>query len=182
MRLLHGLATALLGAGLGVQVFLSFLVAPAAFRVVDRAVAARVMESVFPGYYGFGLATLVMALGLALILALREPGPLRWGTVALVSVTLVGTVYAGHVLLPQAHAARVRAQAATAGDLAPLEFSRLHRLAVAVNIAIFATGAVALALHLVAGVAGAASQGRSGPASRVASQTARASSLSGRNF
>ncbi len=62
MRLLHGLATALLGAGLGVQVFLSFLVAPAAFRVVDRPVAARVMEGVFPGYYGFGLTTLTMAL------------------------------------------------------------------------------------------------------------------------
>ena len=60
MRLLHGLATALLGAGLGVQIFLSFLVAPAAFRVVDRSVAARVMEGVFPVYYGFGLTTLTM--------------------------------------------------------------------------------------------------------------------------
>ena len=152
MRLLHGLATALLGAGLGVQIFLSFLVAPAAFRVVDRPVAARVMEGVFPGYYGFGLATLTMALALILVLALREPGPLRWGAAALLVVTLLGTVYAGHVLLPQAHDARVRAQAAPAGDLAPMEFSRLHRLAVAVNITIFLTGALALALHLGSGV------------------------------
>ncbi len=155
MRLLHGLATALLGAGLGVQIFLSFLVAPAAFRVVDRPVAARVMEGVFPGYYGFGLATLTMALALILVLALREPAPLRWGAAALLVVTLLGTVYAGHVLLPQAHDARVRAQAAPAGDLAPMEFSRLHRLAVAVNITIFLTGALALALHLGSGVGGA---------------------------
>ena len=84
MRVVHGLATALLGAGLGVQVFLSFLVAPAAFRVVDRPVAARVMEGVFPGYYGFGLTTIAMALALVLVLALREPGaaPLGHGGAA----------------------------------------------------------------------------------------------------
>lgn len=148
MRILHGLATAFLGAGLGVQVFLSFLVAPAAFRAVDRTVAARVMEGVFPGYYGFGLTTMALALALVLVLAFRQPAPLRWATVGLIALTLAGTVYAGHVLLPQAGAARVRAQSAPAGDLAPLEFSRLHRRAVAVNIALFFTGAIALALHL----------------------------------
>ena len=170
MSVVHGLATALLGAGLGVQVFLSFLVAPAAFRVVDRPVAARVMEGVFPGYYGFGLTTIAMALALVLVLALREPGPLRWVTVALLALTLVGTVYAGHVLLPEAHAARLRAQAAPAGDLAPIEFSRLHRRAVAVNITIFLTGAIALALHLGASVGERVGQARLDPASRVVSE------------
>ena len=130
MSVLHGLATAVLGAGLGVQIFLSFLVAPAAFRVVDRPLAARVMEGVFPGYYGFGLATTTMALLLVLALALRQPGPLRWGTVALLGLTLAGTVYAGHVLLPEAHAARLRAQAAPAGEpaaAAAREIVRQHR-------------------------------------------------------
>ena len=69
-------------------------------------------------------------------------------------------MYAGHVLLPEAHAARLRAQAAPAGDLAPLEFSRLHRRAVAVNIAIFLTGAIALALHLGTAAGDRAGQGR----------------------
>jgi hypothetical protein len=171
MGVVHGLATALLGAGLGVQVFLSFLLAPTTFRVVDRPVAVRVMEGVFPGYYGFGLTTLAVALALILVLALRDPTPLRWGAVVLLGVTLVGTVYAGHVLLPAAHAARLRAQAAPAGDLAPLEFSRLHRRAVAVNIAIFLTGVVALALHLGSGVEARGRQGRADPVTRVASQT-----------
>jgi len=170
MRLLHGLATALLGAGLGVQIFLSFLVAPAAFRVVDRSVAARVMEGVFPGYYGFGLTTLTMALALILVLAVREPAPLRWGAAALLVVTLLGTLYAGHVLLPQAREARLRAQAAPAGDLAPMEFSRLHRRAVAVNIAVFFTGALALALHLGGGVGRSGEFGRSGQTTRVTSE------------
>src|SRR5262245_54906440 len=97
MRILQGMATALLGAGLGVQVFLSFLLAPAAFRVVDRPVAVRVMEGVFPGYYGFGIVTVGIALVLTLILGLRDPSPLRWGTIGLVGITLAGTVYAGHV-------------------------------------------------------------------------------------
>lgn len=182
MSVLHGLATALLGAGLGVQIFLSFLVAPAAFRAVDRPVAARVMESVFPGYYGFGLATIAMALALVLALALREPSPLRWGTAALLGLTLAGTVYAGHVVLPEAHAARLRAQAAPAGDLAPLEFSRLHRRAVAVNITIFAAGAVALALHLATGAGGPAGHRQVEPASRGISERAAANPPSGSGF
>jgi hypothetical protein len=169
MRIVHGLATAFLGAGLGVQIFLSFLVAPAAFRVVDRPVAARVMEGVFPGYYGFGLAAITLALTLVVGLALWDSSPLRWGTVGLLALTLAGTVYAGHVLLPQAHAARLRAQAAPAGDLAPLEFSRLHRWAVAVNIALFAAGAIALALHLAAGAGERAGRGLE-PAARVLSE------------
>jgi hypothetical protein len=170
MRILHGLATALLGAALGVQVFLSFLMAPAAFRAVDRSVAARVMEGVFPGYYGFGLTTLAMALGLICVLAVRQPAPLRWGAAALLLLTLLGTVYAGHVLLPQAHAARLRAQSAPAGDLAPLEFSRLHRRAVAVNITIFLTAALALALHLGSGVAGRGDPGHARPSGRAMSE------------
>jgi uncharacterized protein DUF4149 len=180
MSVLQGLATALLGASLGVQVFLSFLVAPAAFRVVDRPVAARVMEGVFPGYYGFGLATITMALALVLALALREPTPLRWGTVALLGITLAGTVYAGHVLLPQAHAARLRAQAAPAGDLAPLEFSRLHRRAVAVNITVFAVGALALALHLASGAGSRAGQSQVEVTPRVVSQQIGSNRSSGR--
>jgi hypothetical protein len=147
MRVAHTLAGAALGAGLGVQLFLSYLVAPSAFRLLDRPGAVRLMEGVFPGYYAFGVATTALALLLLLPAALRTRNPLRWGAVALLAMTLGGTLYAGQVLLPRAHAARLRAQAAPAGDLAPLEFSRLHRRAVAVNIAVFAVGALALGFH-----------------------------------
>jgi hypothetical protein len=180
--MLQGLTTALVGAGLGVQVFLSFLLAPTAFRVVDRPVAVRLMEGVFPGYYGFGLVTMGLALVLALILALRDPSPLRWGTVALLAITLAGTVYAGQVLLPQAHAARLHAEAAPAGDLAPLQFSHLHRLAVAVNIAVFFAGAIALALHLAGAADGRGRLGSRDPGTRVVSQGAGQNVPSGRGF
>jgi hypothetical protein len=147
----HAAAAALLGAGLGVQVFLSFLVAPQAFRLIDREQAVRFMEGLFPRYYLFGVVTTGLALVLALSLALgARRAPLRWGAVALLGVVLAGTLYAGNILLPQAYAARVRAQSAAAGDLAPLEFSRLHRWAITVNIALFAVGFVALALHAAA--------------------------------
>jgi hypothetical protein len=153
MAAIHALASAALGAGLGTQVFLGYLVAPSAFRLVDRPAAVRLMEGIFPGYYAFGLATTAVALALAVLLALRAGGAARWGAAALLAVSLLGTVYAGHVLLPAAHAARLRAQAARAGDTAPLEFSRLHRRSVAVNIALFGVGAIALALHALAGPA-----------------------------
>jgi hypothetical protein len=170
MSALHGLATAFLGAGLGVQLFLSYLVAPTTFRLVDRAVAVRVMEGLFPGYYGFGLAVIAIALVLVLATLRRAPSPLRWGTAAMLGLTIAGTVYAGHVLLPQAREARLRAQAAPAGDVAPLEFSRLHRRAIAVNIGVFAAGAVSLALHLAAGAPARPGESRPSPASRVVSE------------
>jgi hypothetical protein len=179
MNALHGLAAALLGAGLGVQLFLSYQVAPGAFRLMDRSVAVRLMEGLFPGYYAFGLTTTSIALALVLFLAVRTGGSLRWGTAALLGLTLLGTVYAGHILLPQAHAARLRAQAAPAGDLAPLEFSRLHRLSIGVNIAIFAAGALALALHLAAGVP---ARRDGATASRVTSETSRGNPASHRSF
>jgi hypothetical protein len=147
MAFVHALASACLGAGLGVQLFLSFLVAPAAFRLIDRPLAVRLMEGVFPGYYAFGLATTGAALALVGVLLARERSPLRWGALVLLATLLAGTVYAGQVLLPQAHAARLRAQAAPAGDRAPLEFSRLHRRAVVVNIGLFGVGLAALVLH-----------------------------------
>jgi hypothetical protein len=53
MSVLHGLATTLLGAGLGVQLFLSYLVAPTTFRLAGRSIAVQLMEGIFPGYYGF---------------------------------------------------------------------------------------------------------------------------------
>jgi hypothetical protein len=147
----YATAAVCLGAGLGVQVFLSFLVAPAAFRLLERPQAVRLMEGVFPGYYALGVVTSAVSLLLVLWLVVVLPrAPLRWGAAALLACVLAGTLYAGHVLLPQAHAARLRAQAAPAGDLAPLEFSRLHRRAVAVNIALFGVGLLALVLHAAA--------------------------------
>jgi hypothetical protein len=147
----YAVAAACLGAGLGVQIFLSFLVAPAAFRLVERPQAVRLLEGVFPGYYAVGLITTAVSLALVLWLVRVQPrAPLRLGAAVLLACVLAGTAYAGQILLPQAHAARLRAQAAPAGDLAPLEFSRLHRRAVAVNIALFGVGLLALVLHAAA--------------------------------
>jgi hypothetical protein len=153
MAAIHALASASMGAGLGTQLFLAYLVAPSAFRLLERPAAVRLMEGIFPGYHALGLATTAIALVLAAILALRAGGAARWGVAALLAITLLGTLYAGQVLLPAAHAARLRAETARAGDLAPLEFSRLHRRAVAVNIALFVVGALALAVHALAGPA-----------------------------
>lgn len=166
MRVAHALASAAIGAGLGVQVFLSFIIAPAAFRLIDRPQAVRLMEGVFPAYYSFGLVTLALALVLVGVLALRERTALRWASGVLLAATLAGTGYAGHVLLPEAQAARLRAQAAPAGDLSPLVFSRLHRRAVGVNIALCLSGAVAFLLHAGTRVPERASPDRSARAAR----------------
>jgi hypothetical protein len=142
-----GLA-AILGAGLGVQLFLSFLVAPLTFRLLDRAAAARVVTGLFPDYYLFGLVTTGLALLLALGLAAGDRrSASRWATVSLLALMLLGTAYAGHVLLPTAQGIRARAEAARAGEPAPGEFRRIHRWAVTVNIAVFGVGLAALTAH-----------------------------------
>lgn len=148
-RVAHVLVGAFLGAGLGVQVFLSFLVAPLLFQLIpDRPLAARVVTALFPGYYLFGLAATGLALLLALGLAIAERrSAARWATVSLLALTLAGTVYAARVLVPRTQAVRLRAEAARAGDPAPLEFRRLHRQAVAANIAVFGVGLAALTVH-----------------------------------
>jgi Domain of unknown function (DUF4149) len=141
-------AAALLGAGLGVQVFLSFLVAPLTFRLIDRTLAARVVTGLFPAYYLFGIVTTGLALLLVLGLGVAEGrSPSRWAAASLLALMLAGTVYAGQVLVPEAQAVRVRAEAARPGDPAPMEFRRMHRFAVAVNIAVFGVGLAALAMH-----------------------------------
>ena len=93
VRFGHALVAALLGAGLGVQVFLSFLVAPSAFRLLERPQAVRLMEGLFPGYYAIGIVTTGAALGVVLLLSVARPGaPLRWGTAALLAAALAGTL------------------------------------------------------------------------------------------
>lgn len=118
---------------LGAMVFFSAFVAPTAFSVLDRESAGRLVSTVFPRYYLFGLVLGILALVgvIGRFFPGREPA---WGPLVLLVLMLGMSAFALLVLLPQLHALRQ----ATPG--ASVAFARLHRLSVALNLATMLAG------------------------------------------
>lgn len=152
VRLGHFLVILALGIWLGAMAFFSSVVAPVAFEVLEREAAGRLVSAVFPIYYavgaGAGAVALVVTLGMAL--AAGRTRRLLAATAALLILAVALTVYAGAVLFPKAQAAAIelRTQPAEAG--ASLEFSRLHRLAVVLNLTVMLAVLAALVLSVLA--------------------------------
>lgn len=137
---------------LGAIAFFSLFVAPAAFSVLDRESAGRLVTTVFPRYYGFGIVLgLVALVGVAGRLLASGGRQAPWGSLALLGLMLALASYALFVLLPASEAAReaMRAAGALPGSAAPeaLAFARLHRLAVALNGVTLLAGLALLVLE-----------------------------------
>jgi len=145
MRQLTAVAVAL---WLGAMGFFAFVVAPAAFRVLEREAAGRLVSAVFPRYYAVGLA-----LGLAALAGLGARwlgGGWRgwdWLPVSLVLIMLALTLYAGAVVLPATHAAREAMQQAGVDPSAAAGFARLHRLSAVLNAVVMASGVLVLVVE-----------------------------------
>ena len=123
---------------LGAMAFFSIFVAPAAFSVLDRESAGRLVTTVFPRYYLFGavlgMVGLVGVVGQFLGSGGRQA---PWGSLALLLLMLGLTFYAMLVLEPQIqstrHALRSAGIAPGSGTPEAHAFARLHRLSVVLN-------------------------------------------------
>lgn len=113
---------------LGAMVFFSAFVTPAAFSVLDRESAGRLVSTVFPRYYLFGLALGVIALAGIVGRALLPGREVPWGPLALLLLMLGMNAFTLLLLLPQLQALR---PAAPGGSLT---FARLHLLSVILNV------------------------------------------------
>jgi len=118
---------------LGAMAFFSAFVAPAAFSVLDRESAGRLVSTVFPRYYLFGIVLGSLAL-VGVVGRSLKGGDIAWGQLALLILMLGMSVFALLVLVPQLHALR---QSMPGPSLA---FARLHRLSVALNLATMLAG------------------------------------------
>jgi hypothetical protein len=132
---------------LGAMGFFALVVAPAAFAVLDREAAGRLVTVVFPCYYAVGVA-----LGVVAVIALVVDGAAAergwgWAALLLVLVMVALTAYAWRGLLQAAHAAREAMQAAGAGTDAARRFARLHRLASALNGVVMLAGVAFLVVQ-----------------------------------
>jgi uncharacterized membrane protein len=123
---------------LGAMAFFSIFVAPAAFSILDRESAGRLVGAVFPRYYVFGLVFGLIALvGVAGRLFLDGARRTPWIPLGLLLLMLVLTLYTLLVLLPALDSARaaMRAAGAPPGSATSQarHFSRLHQTSVILN-------------------------------------------------
>lgn len=125
---------AALGAWIGVMVFLSFVVAPTAFAVLEGPRAGDLVGALFPRYYATGVSLGVAALGAALFLRRRAQHPRAW-TIAIVAlvVAVAATAYAGGIVHPTARRLRTALQTPTAAAEVREDFAAAHRTAVLLN-------------------------------------------------
>lgn len=154
MNLLKMLTVSSVSVWVGAMLFFSFFVAPAAFSVLDRESAGRLVTMVFPRYFVFGLVLGLMGLagvvGRLLTVGERQA---PWTALVLVLLMLVLTGYALVFLLPAIETARVAMQAAGAesGSAAPeaQAFAWLHRLSVTLNGVTLLAGLALVCLEAV---------------------------------
>ena len=106
----------------GTGAFVSFVLAPMVFRVLEPAAASRFLRAMFPRYYAFLLAC-GAGVGLA---ALGRPGLLPAAAV------LAALAAASLALVPRINAARDK------GPAGARQFRRLHGLSVLLNLAMLA--------------------------------------------
>jgi len=144
------LTLAAIAVWLGVMGFFAFVVAPAAFGVLERESAGRFVGAVFPRYYAVGLGLGLVALfGLGFRwLGGGWRGP-DWPSAALVLLMLTLTLYAGAVVLPAAHVARESLRASGADPAATAVFARLHRLSGILNAIVMVSGIAVVVIEAV---------------------------------
>lgn len=124
----------------GAAVGLTFLTTPAIFAILDRDTASRLVSSLFPGYFRFGLVCLGIAL-LAAWLAVRRTAPATgWARAVpvLLAAMIALMLYAGLILEPEIAAVQATIVSFVTETDSPArqEFRRLHGLSSILNLVI----------------------------------------------
>lgn len=128
----------------GVALF-TFVLTPILFRTQPRDLAGRIVGVLFPGYFRWGLACGAVALVCLLLQRGRHFVP----ALVLLVLMLAATSYQALVIEPKAAALKEQIGSfETTPKDHPLrrQFSRLHGLSAACNLAVFAGGVVLVVL------------------------------------
>jgi len=134
---------------LGSDVFLSFVVAPGAFRTL----ASRDQAGAMVGYGLWWMHMIGVVCGITILLArllrTRTFGSLLTPTVMCVVLMILLTVVSQHAVSPKMAALRVQTgsiQAAAADSPLLAEFGRLHRISVSLESGVLLAGLAAIYL------------------------------------
>ena len=136
---------ATLGSWIGMMTFLSFVVAPTVFGVLDAPQAGDVVAAIFPRYYAVGVILGIAAVAAALFLRARSERPRAWTLTVLALVLAVASAaWAGAAVHPQARRLRAALHSPAATEELRSDFARLHRTAVALNLIAMLAAATSL--------------------------------------
>jgi len=124
-------------------VFFSFLTTPALFSSLPREMTGTVLAVLFPRYYYLGYASG----GILLAMTLLESALVRslpWLRISLILIMLGSTCYAGMILRPKIHQLKIEMKAVEEdtplGKDLKLNFDKLHRLSVVLNMVVLVGG------------------------------------------
>lgn len=128
----------------GVALF-TFVLTPILFKTQPRDLAGKIVGVLFPGYFYWGLACGAVALVSLLIQRGRHFIP----ALILLVLMLGATSYQSFIIEPQAAALKEKIgsfENTTRDHPLRREFSRLHGISAACNLAVFAGGVVLIIL------------------------------------
>ena len=123
----------------------TFVLTPILFRSQPRDVAARIVGVLFPGYFRWGLACGIVAV----ICLLVQRGRSFLPTMLLLVLMLGLTSYQAFSIEPRAAALKQRIvsfETTTRDDPLRREFSKLHGISMACNLAVLLSGIVVIVL------------------------------------
>ena len=126
----------------GIALF-TFVVTPVIFRTQGRDAAGKIVGSIFPLYFRYGLVLAALALSARIAAGEAFHGAHRWVGTLLIATALLLTGYQAFGLAPRME--RVKHSVAsfeTAPPDAPArkEFSRLHGISMVVNLVVLLEG------------------------------------------
>jgi len=134
----------------GIFIF-TFLVTPVIFRSFGRDTASAIVDKLFPFYFPYLLAVAVLAFVFFLIFGLKKQAMPKL-TLALIVIGILTGLYVNVRLFPEVK--KVKQEISSFETVPPdsparRQFSKLHGISMALNLALLADGAVLIVISSI---------------------------------
>ena len=126
----------------GIALF-TFIVTPAIFRTHGRDAAGRIVGSIFPAYFRYGLVLAALALLARIVAGEAFHGVRQWIGTLLIATAILLTGYQAYGLTPRMEQVKrsvASFETVSPRDPARMEFSRLHGISMIVNLVVLLEG------------------------------------------
>ena len=145
MRFATGLYQVAIAFWVGGSALFTFVLTPILFKTESRDSAGRIVGILFPGYFRWGLACGIIALGCRLVMRGGRPGLVT----GILAVIMAITLFQAYYIEPKAAAIKqqiVSFEQTPKDDPLRQQFGRLHGVSAVCNLAVLAGGVVLVVL------------------------------------
>jgi uncharacterized membrane protein len=133
----------------GIALF-TFVVTPSIFRAHGRDAAGKIVGSIFPVYFRYGLVLAALALLARIFAGEAFHGARQWVGTLLIATAILLTGYQAFGLAPRMERVKRSVssfETALPDDPARKEFSRLHGISMVVNLLVLLEGTALIVAH-----------------------------------